>query len=364
MGISRTLALGFIMAAAFAGNGMAQTRIACVGNSITAGYGLGWQEDYPYQLQQMMGNDYEVKNFGVSSMTFANKGSEDKMSYWNTTKFTEALEFKPEIVVIELGTNDSKFFTNQCLYNGEPRYNYNYGQYEKAQLYKDYEALLDTFMHLSSNPKVYATLQPYSNNCEWGIMDTAIVNQINPIIQEVATRKGVEIIDLHSQFHTPAWFLADSVHPNATGAIELAKIIKAGILREGSDTAGVTPPDTAGTPADTSGKTPADTTGKTPADSLPGVSDSTATGDSTTAIRESEFVRGNSGNPSNQEARGFILRDARDFSNPETRDFGEQDARGSGQKAARGANYFDLQGRNLQGTTRAASPTVKKARAD
>lgn len=218
----------------------AQTRVACVGNSITEGYGIWDQKKYPEHLQEMLGNDYNVQNFGVSSMTFANKGPDDRMSYWNTDKFKAALEFNPEIVVIELGTNDSKFFTDKCIDNGQTAYNYNYGQYEKSQLYKDYEALLDTFMHLPASPKVYATLQPYSNNCGWGIMDTAIVNQINPIIQEVATRKGVEIIDLHSQFNTPEWFLADSVHPNATGAMELARIIKEGILKAASDSAETT----------------------------------------------------------------------------------------------------------------------------
>ena len=117
-------------------------------------------------------------------------------------------------------------------------------------------------------------LQPYSNNCEWGIMDTAIVNQINPIIEEVATRKGVEIIDLHSQFNTPEWFLADSVHPNATGAKELARIIKEGILK------------------------------------VPEVSDSTGTGDSTMAIR---------GN-----ARGFVGLDAHNFGEQDMRRFDVQ----------------------------------------
>jgi len=231
MGISRGLTLAVVAATVFTGTTMAQTRVACVGNSITEGYGIWDQKKYPDHLQEMLGDSYKVQNFGVSSMTFANKGPGDNMSYWNTDKFKAALEFNPEIVVIELGTNDSKFFTNNCIENGQPRYNYNYGQYEKEQLYKDYEALLDTFMHLTTSPRVIATLQPYSNNCEWGIMDTAIVNQINPIIEEVATRKGVEIIDLHSQFNTPEWFLADSVHPNATGAKELARIIKEGILK-------------------------------------------------------------------------------------------------------------------------------------
>jgi lysophospholipase L1-like esterase len=95
----------------------AQTRVACVGNSITEGYGIWDQKKYPEHLQEMLGNDYNVQNFGVSSMTFANKGPDDRMSYWNTDKFKAALEFNPEIVVIELGTNDSKFFTDKCIDN-------------------------------------------------------------------------------------------------------------------------------------------------------------------------------------------------------------------------------------------------------
>ena len=298
MGISRGLTLAVVAATVFAGTAMAQTRVACVGNSITEGYGIWDQKKYPDHLQEMLGDNYKVQNFGVSSMTFANKGPGDNMSYWNTDKFKAALEFNPEVVVIELGTNDSKFFTNNCIENGQPRYNYNYGQYEKEQLYKDYEALLDTFMHLTTSPRVIATLQPYSNNCEWGIMDTAIVNQINPIIEEVATRKGVEIIDLHSQFNTPDWFLADSVHPNATGAKELARIIKEGIL-------------------------------KMPADTVPEANDSTGTGDSTTAIR---------GN-----ARGFVGLDAHNF--------GEQDMR-----------RFDVQGRKLNAKPKRFTPAIRQVK--
>ena len=201
------------------------TNVACVGNSITEGYGIWSEKKYPEHLQEMLGNGYTVSNFGASSMTFANKGASDNISYWNRDQFKNALASAPNIVVIELGTNDSKFFTEKCTWNGTEKYNYNYNLYEKKMLYTDYEALIDTFAHLPSTPEIYATLQPYSNNCDWGIMDTAIVNQINPIIKETAIKKGVNIIDLHTLFQTPAWFLDDSVHPNATGAQELAKIV-------------------------------------------------------------------------------------------------------------------------------------------
>lgn len=202
------------------------TNVACVGNSITEGYGIWGDKKYPDHLQEMLGDSYSVTNFGVSSMTFAGatiKAGDNSASYWKTEKFKAALNSSPDIVVIELGTNDSKFFMANDDTQGI--YNYNYGQCEKSQLYTDYEALIDTFAHLPTNPEIFATLQPYSNNLEWAIMDSAIVNQINPIIKETATKKGVNIIDLHTLFKTPEWFLDDSVHPNATGAQELAKII-------------------------------------------------------------------------------------------------------------------------------------------
>ena len=198
--------------------------VACVGNSITEGYGIWADKKYPDHLQEMLGDGYTVTNFGVSSMTFAGatiKGGDNNASYWKTEKFKAALASSPNIVVIELGTNDSKYFMESEGAN----YNYLYGQCEKSQLYTDYEALIDTFAHLPTNPEIYATLQPYSNNVGWAIMDTAIVSQINPIIKETATKKGVNIIDLHTLFNTPEWFLDDSVHPNAKGAQELAKIV-------------------------------------------------------------------------------------------------------------------------------------------
>ena len=203
---------------------LAATNVACVGNSITEGYGIWADKKYPDHLQEMLGSDYAVTNFGVSSMTFAGekiKGGDNNSSYWKTDKFKAALASSPNIVVIELGTNDSKYF----MESADGNYNYLYGQCEKSQLYTDYEALIDTFAHLPTNPEIYATLQPYSNNVGWAIMDTAIVSQINPIIKETAVKKGVNIIDLHTLFQTPAWFLDDSVHPNATGAQELAKIV-------------------------------------------------------------------------------------------------------------------------------------------
>ena len=82
-------------------------RVACIGNSITDGYCVDMRTayGYPAQLQKKLGNDYWVKNFGVSARTMLNKGD---FPYMNEMAWQDALAFKPDVVVIKLGTNDSK----------------------------------------------------------------------------------------------------------------------------------------------------------------------------------------------------------------------------------------------------------------
>ena len=82
-------------------------RVACIGNSITDGFGIDMRAKYGYpaQLQGILGDGYWVKNFGVSARTMLNKGD---FPYMNEMAWKDALAFKPDIVVIKLGTNDSK----------------------------------------------------------------------------------------------------------------------------------------------------------------------------------------------------------------------------------------------------------------
>ena len=51
-------------------------RVACVGNSVTYGLGISNREQYAYpvQLQQLLGDNYEVGNFGHSGATLLRIG--------------------------------------------------------------------------------------------------------------------------------------------------------------------------------------------------------------------------------------------------------------------------------------------------
>ena len=83
-------------------------KVACVGNSITFGNGLKnpVKDAYPGVLQCLLGNRYEVRNFGCSGATMLQNSNNP---YWKTKAYQSAKQYNPDIVLIKLGTNDSKF---------------------------------------------------------------------------------------------------------------------------------------------------------------------------------------------------------------------------------------------------------------
>ena len=69
-------------------------RIACVGDSITWGAYLKnrSRECYPARLQQLLGNSYLVKNFGVNSATVQSSGDKP---YREQPAFERSAAFSP-----------------------------------------------------------------------------------------------------------------------------------------------------------------------------------------------------------------------------------------------------------------------------
>ena len=82
-------------------------RVACVGNSITYGAFIPDRDkwSYPAQLQAYLGDEYEVRNFGVNGATLLHQGDNP---YIKTNEYKQSQDFQPDIVLIKLGTNDSK----------------------------------------------------------------------------------------------------------------------------------------------------------------------------------------------------------------------------------------------------------------
>lgn len=184
-------------------------RVACIGNSITDGHGIDMRSAYGYPalLQKRLGDNYWVKNFGVSARTMLNKGD---YPYMNEVAWKDALAFKPDVVVIKLGTNDSK------------GHNWQHG----AEFRQDLEQMITALQAASVKPQIYLCTPIKAEKTTWDINDSIIVNQIIPIQQQVAKKYGLKVIDLHSLFEGgEALMLADGIHPNGKGAERLAEII-------------------------------------------------------------------------------------------------------------------------------------------
>ena len=200
-------------------------RVACIGNSITEGYGIDMKArySYPAQLQQMLGNDYLVKNFGVSARTMLNKGD---YPYMNEMAWQDALAFKPDIVIIKLGTNDSK-----------PE-NWQYG----SEFQQDLEQMILTLrpdlaqvnakkgkkskVKLDAKPEIFLCTPIPAFKSTWNISDKIITNEIIPIQQAVAKKYGLHVIDLHTLFANDGdKMVDDGIHPDTKGARRMAEII-------------------------------------------------------------------------------------------------------------------------------------------
>ena len=184
-------------------------RVACIGNSITDAHGIGMSpvNGYPAVLQKKLGEGYLVKNFGVSARTMMNKGD---LPYMNELAWRDAKAFNPNIVVIKLGTNDSK------------THNWVHGADEFRQ---SMQAMIDTLKALPSKPKIYLCSPIPAFKDSWTINDSVIVNGEMPIIKKLAKKNKCQFIDLHTSYTYGDMMQNDGIHPNAKGAAKMADII-------------------------------------------------------------------------------------------------------------------------------------------
>lgn len=179
-------------------------RVACVGDSITQGVGASGGNSYPAQLGRMLGEKWKIGNFGVSGTTMLKNGDSP---YWKQGAFTKAQDFKPDVVIIMLGTNDTK------PQNWKSKDDYG----------ADYREMVATFQKLESKPRVYVCRPcPVIANGNWGINEPAVLELI-PVIDKLTAELKLGVIDMHAALAGHPEFIPDRVHPNNGGAEAMAK---------------------------------------------------------------------------------------------------------------------------------------------
>ncbi|HEV2695211.1 MAG TPA: GDSL-type esterase/lipase family protein [Verrucomicrobiae bacterium] len=199
------LALAFLLLPCLV---FAQTRVVCIGDSITEGWGLtnAQVEAYPARLQALLGSSFKVLNCGVSGSCMVKT---DRASYWNSKRFIAAKNFDPQIVIIKLGTNDGD----------PPRWNAH-----KNEFYEDYVAMIQEFRKRGRNPNIFVC---YPVPCFGSVkspQDQTIKKEVIPLIKKVAESQGLSIIDFNTTMQPNGNLFPDNIHPNAEGATKMAEI--------------------------------------------------------------------------------------------------------------------------------------------
>jgi acyl-CoA thioesterase-1 len=189
------------------------TRLACIGNSITqytAQANTDPKDAYPVKLNEMLGANWFAINQGWSG-AYMQKAS--PQPYWNSTRLKDVINYKPNVVTIKLGTNDSR-----------------QQDWHADKFIADYESMIDSLNTMNPKPKIWllTPIPSWMVGGAWpynGINDSIIKNQTLPALKQVAKDKGLDVIDLYTPMSALKRLVPDGVHPIAEGQDSLAHFI-------------------------------------------------------------------------------------------------------------------------------------------
>lgn len=184
-------------------------RIACVGNSITQGSNDA--NAYPQKMGSLLGSHYQVKNYGIGGRTLLKKGD---YPWWNEQVFWDSQDFNPHIVIIKLGTNDSK--PQNWVY--------------KDEFYPDYRDLVSVFRKNGRNPQIFVCRPVPVYKDGFGITGSIVETEIIPLIDSVRTTAHTDLIDFFACMSGHGDLFTDGIHPTAAGYALMAEYAKNAIL--------------------------------------------------------------------------------------------------------------------------------------
>ena len=202
--ISRTGTAGTASSTSQSGTASAastKTKVACIGDSLTRGYLLEDAQSYPAQLQQLLGAQYEVRNFGHTSSYVIDDGP---VEYRNTEDYSAAIRYDADILIFMFGSNDVG------AYNFTPLYFQN-----------QYRELIDSFRQTKKNPKIYLIIAPDSHDLHFGL----IQQTIQPVMTLGQQLPATVINPYYLFLGHPEDYLSDGLHLTATAYGKLAQFV-------------------------------------------------------------------------------------------------------------------------------------------
>ncbi len=197
----------------------APIKITCVGASDVSSPTPYGTPNWPDYITSMLGYEYTINNEGASGTTMIKLGNSP---YWSTAQYTAGLASSPDVVIIMLGSNDSK------------PYNWIY----QTNYVLDYETLINQYRNLPSHPRIYLnTLLTVYGPGSYDITDPIVTGELCPMIKQIAFDEGLPLIDVNAATKNMPQNFPDNVHPNIAGAQVVAQTVFNGLMN-----AGETPP--------------------------------------------------------------------------------------------------------------------------
>lgn len=188
--------------------------IAAVGDSNTFGFGVLLKRratnSYPAQLERLLNAEYQVLNYGLNSRTLLSTGDRPYIEH----RFYRISRVRqPDVVLIMLGTNDSKWRNwNPDRFRADLR--------ELAVSYRD----------LGNRPAVFLLTPPAVYKNAAGIRSDVIREEVIPMIFQVGTELDLPVIDVHSATTCHPELFPDGVHGNAAGYELIAQAVGAHLM--------------------------------------------------------------------------------------------------------------------------------------
>lgn len=190
-------------------------RIACIGDSITFGAGVSKTRKtaaWTAVWQKSLGESFQVLNYGVSGATLQREGD---FPYRKVGYLKRLGKAQPELIVLMLGTNDSK------PYN-----------WDEARFAREYEELVMELkdmpwphrLVLMTPPKAFP--EEKTGVVAYDIQNEPIRETILPLIFTLGEKGGFQVIDLYALTETHPEYFDDGVHPNELGNRVIAEHIR------------------------------------------------------------------------------------------------------------------------------------------
>lgn len=189
--------------------------VAAVGDSNTFGAGAlaaHATKSYPAQLQRLLGDEYQVLNFGFSGRTLLASGD---LPYTAEDMFVQSRRARPDIVLIMLGTNDTK------------PVNWNAEAFEP-----ELAAFVRGYQELPNAPRVYLLTPPGAFRNPYTIDPRLVAGEVVPTVVRVAEETGAGLIDIHVVTADRRDVTPDGVHPNGRGYGLIARAVYDAIVAD------------------------------------------------------------------------------------------------------------------------------------